>query len=173
MNVLQHFQHVKIFVFDVDGVLTNGRVLLLENGLQAREMHVKDGLALQMALRQGYRVVIVSGAASEPVINRFRYLGIEEIHLGIKDKLLFMQQFLANEGMDWEQVLFMGDDLPDLGVLQQAGLSCCPADAAIEVVQASKYISASKGGEGCVRDVIEKVLRLHNKWNYDTQIASR
>ena len=173
MNVLRHFQHVKVFVFDVDGVLTDGRVLLLENGLQARQMHVKDGLALQMALRQGYRVVILSGAASDPVISRFRYLGIEEVHLGVKDKLGFMEAFLQREGLPWEAILFMGDDLPDLGVLQQAGMSCCPADAAIEVVQQSKYISSFKGGEGCVRDVIEKVLRLHNRWQYDTGIVSR
>src|SRR5215218_6471691 len=149
-NVLEHFKSITTFVFDVDGVLTDGTVLMLENGLQARQMNIKDGLALQMAVRNGYKVIIVSGAASEPVINRFRYLGIEEIHLGIKENNLL-----------WKEMLFMGDDLPDINVLEKAGLPCCPADAAVEVKKISKYISPSKGGNGCVRDVIEKVLKLN------------
>jgi 3-deoxy-D-manno-octulosonate 8-phosphate phosphatase (KDO 8-P phosphatase) len=148
-------------------------VLLLENGLQARQMNIKDGLALQMAVKNGYKVVIVSGAASDPVINRFRYLGIEEIHLGIKDKLNFVQFFVDRNNLNWNEVLFMGDDLPDLLVLQKAGLPCCPADAAIEVKKISKYISAQKGGNGCVRDVIEKVLKLNGRWNYHPEISSR
>jgi 3-deoxy-D-manno-octulosonate 8-phosphate phosphatase (KDO 8-P phosphatase) len=145
----------------------------LENGLQARQMNIKDGLALQMAVTNGYRVIIVSGAASEPVINRFQYLGIKEIHLGIKDKLKFMHHFLEQNGLDWREILFMGDDLPDIPILEKAGLSCCPADAAIDVRKISKYISPAAGGKGCVRDVIEKVLKLNGHWTYDTQIASR
>jgi 3-deoxy-D-manno-octulosonate 8-phosphate phosphatase (KDO 8-P phosphatase) len=173
MNVLEYFQNITTFVFDVDGVLTDGSVLLLENGLQARQMNIKDGLALQMAIKNGYRVVIVSGAASEPVINRFRYLGIGEIHLGINDKLKFVQLFIEQNGLAWKEVLFMGDDLPDVLVLEKAGVACCPADAAIEVKKISKYISAQKGGNGCVRDVIEKVLKLNNHWNYHPEISSR
>ena len=157
MNVLEDFKNINTFVFDVDGVLTDGSVLLLENGLQARQMNIKDGLALQMAVKNGYKVVIVSGAASEPVINRFVYLGIEEIHLGVKDKLNFLENFVKQNGLDWTKILFMGDDLPDLLVLQKAGLPCCPADAAVEVKKISKYISPQKGGNGCVRDVREKV----------------
>jgi len=172
-NVLEHFKSITTFVFDVDGVLTDGTVLMLENGLQARQMNIKDGLALQMAVRNGYKVIIVSGAASEPVINRFRYLGIEEIHLGIKDKLKFVELFIEQNNLLWKEILFMGDDLPDINVLEKAGLPCCPADAAVEVKKISKYLSPSKGGNGCVRDVIEKVLKLNDRWNFHPEISSR
>ena len=172
-NVLAHFHNINTFVFDVDGVLTDGSVLLLENGLQARQMNIKDGLGLQMALKNGYKVIIISGAASEPVINRFRYLGIDEIHLGVSDKLYFLTIFIEQNGLQWDKILYMGDDLPDVEVLQKVGLSCCPADAAVEVKQVSKYISPINGGYGCVRDVIEKVLKLNNHWKYYSNISSR
>ena len=172
-NVLDLFQKIRTFIFDVDGVLTDGTVLLLENGLQARQMNIKDGLALQMALKNGFRVVILSGAASEPVIRRFQYLGINEIHLGVSDKLKFLLNFIEQESLDPEEILFMGDDLPDLDVLKRVGLPCCPADAAVEVQKSSKYISSKNGGSGCVRDVIEKVLKLNDRWKYTTSISSR
>lgn len=173
MNVLELFKPVNTFVFDVDGVLTNGMVLLLENGLQARQMNIKDGLALQMAIKNGYRVIILSGAASEPVIRRFQYLGVEEIHLGVRDKLKFLQLHAEQNGIDLGRTLFMGDDLPDVPVMENVGLATCPADAAIEVKQASHYISPFNGGSGCVRDVIEKVLKLNGHWNYHTEISSK
>jgi 3-deoxy-D-manno-octulosonate 8-phosphate phosphatase (KDO 8-P phosphatase) len=173
MNVLEDFQGITTFVFDVDGVMTDGGILLLENGLQARRMNIKDGLALQMAISNGYRVLVISGGSSEPVIRRLQYLGLEEINLGLKDKLKFMQHYLETNGIKWNEVLYMGDDLPDIPVLEQVGLSCCPADAAIEVKKLSKYISPIKGGFGCVRDVIEKVLKLNDHWQYHTGISSR
>lgn len=173
MNVLAYFHQVTTFVFDIDGVLTDGTVLLLENGLQARQMHVKDGLALQMALNNGYRVVILSGGFSEPVIGRFNKLGVKEVFLDIKDKRAFLEQYLDEQGLQWEEVLFMGDDLPDVAVLQSVGVPTCPADAVMEVKRVAKYISPVKGGFGCVRDVIEKVLKLNNHWNFDTSVTSR
>jgi 3-deoxy-D-manno-octulosonate 8-phosphate phosphatase (KDO 8-P phosphatase) len=173
MNILEKFKPIRSFVFDVDGVLTDGTVLLLENGLQARTMNIKDGLALQMALKNNYRVIIISGASSEPVIHRFQYLGVKEIHLGISDKLKFLQHFLELNALPWEEVLFMGDDLPDIPVLEHAGLACCPADAASDVKKVCTYISPADGGRGCVRDVIEKVLKLNGHWNYNTSISSR
>jgi 3-deoxy-D-manno-octulosonate 8-phosphate phosphatase (KDO 8-P phosphatase) len=173
MNILEKFKPIRTFIFDVDGVLTDGRVLLLENGLQARTMNIKDGLALQMALKNNYRVVIVSGASSEPVIHRFQYLGITEIHLGISDKLKFVEHFLSNHSLEWNEVLFMGDDLPDIPVLERAGIGCCPGDAATDVIRISHYISPENGGRGCVRDVIEKVLKLNGHWTYNTTISSR
>jgi 3-deoxy-D-manno-octulosonate 8-phosphate phosphatase (KDO 8-P phosphatase) len=173
MNVLEHFQDINTFVFDVDGVLTDGTVLLLENGLQARKMNVKDGLALQMAMKNGYKVVIISGGSSEPVIHRLQYLGITEINLGLKDKLKFLQAYVEQNQLSWKRILFMGDDLPDIPVLESVGLPCCPADAAIEVRKISKYISPVNGGYGCVRDVIEKVLKLNDHWRYHSDISSR
>ncbi|HEU0065047.1 MAG TPA: HAD hydrolase family protein [Flavisolibacter sp.] len=173
MNVLEYFQDITTFVFDVDGVLTDGSVLLLENGLQARKMNVKDGLALQMAIKNKYNVVIISGGVSEPVINRLKYLGIDEIHLGIKDKFKFLQLYVEQNNLSWHEVLYMGDDLPDVPVLELVALPCCPADAAVEVKKVCKYISALNGGSGCVRDVIEKVLKLNDHWNYHTDISSR
>jgi 3-deoxy-D-manno-octulosonate 8-phosphate phosphatase (KDO 8-P phosphatase) len=173
MNVLEYFKNITTFVFDVDGVLTDGRVLILEAGLQARQMHVKDGLALQMALKNGYNVVIISGAYSEPVLQRMQYLGITEIFLATKNKKKFLDNYLTQKEITWQQVLFMGDDLPDVAVLQKAGLSCCPADAVAEVKKISKYISSINGGYGCVRDVIEKVLKLNDHWNFDAEVTSR
>jgi 3-deoxy-D-manno-octulosonate 8-phosphate phosphatase (KDO 8-P phosphatase) len=173
MNVLEYFKPITTFVFDVDGVLTDGTVLLLDNGVQARRMHTKDGLAMQMALRNGYNVVIVSGAYSDPVLKRLQYLGITEIYLAIKNKKEFLSKYLEEKKVALEQVLFMGDDLPDLEVLQYVGLSCCPADAVAEVKKISTYIATLGGGHGCVREVIERVLKLNNKWNYNTEITSR
>ncbi|OLY92737.1 3-deoxy-D-manno-octulosonate 8-phosphate phosphatase (KDO 8-P phosphatase) [Cnuella takakiae] len=173
MNVLAYFHQVTTFVFDIDGVLTDGTVLLLENGLQARQMHVKDGLALQMALKNGYRVVIISGGYSEPVIGRFQKLGVQEVFLDVKDKKGFLDQYLKEQNLRWEEVLFMGDDLPDVAVLQVVGVPTCPADAVMEVKRVAKYISPIKGGFGCARDVIEKVLKLNNHWHFDTSVTSR
>lgn len=173
MNILELFRPVTTFIFDVDGVLTDGTVLLLENGLQARQMNIKDGLALQMALRNGFRVVIISGGSSAPVMSRLQYLGLEEIHLGVKNKKEFLLDYMTRNSLDWSEILFMGDDLPDMDVLREAGLSCCPADAVAEVRSLCRYISPLEGGKGCVRDVIEKVLKLHDRWNYHPEISSR
>lgn len=173
MNVLEKFSQVTMFVFDVDGVLTDGTVLLLENGLQARRMHIKDGLALQMALRAGFKVVIVSGSYSEPVVKRMHYLGITEVYCAIKNKKEFLEEYLQKQNTDWKNILFMGDDLPDITTIKSAGVGCCPADAVTEVKNASNYISPVSGGYGCVRDVIEKVLKLNNAWNFDVEITSR
>ena len=173
MNVLELFKRITTFVFDVDGVLTDGSVILLENGLQARTMNIKDGLALQMALKNGYRVIIISGGSSEPVIRRLQYLGLEDVHLGLKDKLKFFEGLRSQYNLEWNEVLFMGDDLPDLPVLEKAGLPCCPEDAVAEVKAVCQYISPVKGGYGAVRDVIEKVLKLNGHWNYHTEVSSR
>lgn len=173
MNVLEKFSQVTTFVFDVDGVLTDGTVLLLDNGLQARKMHIKDGLALQMALKAGFKVVIVSGSYSEPVVKRMHYLGITEVYCAVKNKKEFLEEYLQKQNTDWKNILFMGDDLPDIATIKSAGVGCCPADAVTEVKNASSYISPVSGGYGCVRDVIEKVLKLNNAWNFDVEVTSR
>ena len=173
MNVLEYFKEVSTFVFDLDGVLTDGTVLVLNDGLQARQMHVKDGLALQMALKNGYNVIIISGGISEPVIRRLQKLGVTEVYFDIKDKLLFLDEYLTNRRLGWHEVLFMGDDIPDLLAMKESGLPCCPADAVPEIKSISRYIAALPGGKGCVREVIEKVLKLQGHWGNDTSIASK
>ena len=173
MNVLEHLKRINTFIFDVDGVLTDGRVLLLENGLQARQMHIKDGLALQMALKYGYNVVIISGGYSDPVLKRMHYLGVTEVYLAIKNKYQFIENYLAERKIKWETVLFMGDDLPDIETLMAVGVATCPSDAIAEVREVSEYISSIGGGYGCVRDVIEKVLKLNDNWKFDTEVTSK
>ncbi len=173
MNVLEYFKEISTFVFDLDGVLTDGTVLVLNDGLQARQMHVKDGLALQMALKNGYNVIIISGGISEPVIRRLQKLGVTEVYFDIKDKLLFLDEYLTNRRLAWNEILFMGDDLPDLEILNRVAVPCCPADAVMEVKKISKYISPVKGGYGCVRDVIEKVLKLNDNWKFTNDVTSR
>jgi len=172
MTLFERFKQINTFVFDVDGVLTDGTVLLLDNGLQARRMHIKDGLALQMASRN-HRVVIVSGSYSEPVLKRLQYLGLTEIFLGTKDKLGFLKNYLQERNLQWQEVLYMGDDLPDIPVLKSAGVASCPADAVAEVKAQCQYISPISGGLGCVRDVIEKVLKLSGHWHTETDLVSQ
>lgn len=173
MNVLESFRPVRTFVFDVDGVLTDSTVLLLENGLQARTMTVKDGLALQLAQKNGYRVWIISGGSSAPVKERMDYLGLAEVHLGVKDKLALTESLMQKYGATWNEILFMGDDLPDLDLLGRVGLACCPQDAVPEVKSMAHYVSPLRGGQGAVRDVIEKVLKLNGQWVHQSDIASR
>ena len=111
-------------------------------------MNVKDGIALQMAMKNDYNVIVISGGASEPVIQRLLYLGIKEVHLGLKDKEKFLEAYVNQHGLRWKQMLYMGDDLPDVPVMKLVGLPCCPADAALEVKKISKYISPLNGGCG-------------------------
>ena len=173
MNLLELFKPITTFVFDVDGVLTDGTVLVLENGLQARRMNIKDGFALQMAVKNGYRVLIVSGGNSPQVANRLEKLGIHDVHMSIGDKKTFITDYMLKNNLSKAQLLYMADDLPDLPVMSVVGLPCCPADAVNEVKEAVQYISPLKGGDACVRDVIEKVLKLNDHWNYREDVASR
>lgn len=167
------FQHITTFIFDVDGVLTDGTVLVLENGLLARRMSIKDGYALQLAVKKGYRLLVISGAAASPVVDRLEKLGITEIHTGVTHKKDFVKNFIATHKLAAAEVLFMGDDMPDLPVMSVAGLPACPADAVAEIKEASKYISSFNGGCGCVRDVIEKVMKQKGHWEHSDDIASR
>lgn len=173
MNVLAEFKKVTTFVFDVDGVLTDSTVLLLENGLQARRMNIKDGLALQMAIKNGFKVIAVSGSFSEPVIQRLKKLGIDEVHMSVKNKKRFIEDYITGNNLKWDEILYMADDLPDIGLMKMAGLPCCPADAVPEILELSKYISPVNGGFGCVRDVIEKVLRVQDKWIFHEDVISK
>lgn len=166
------FGRVDTFILDMDGVLTDGKVLVLENGLQARVMSIRDGYALQLAVRKGYRVSIVSGAESLPVTERLQKLGVTDVFMAVKDKGSFIRDYCAGKKIGTETVLFMGDDMPDLPVAGIAGMFCCPADAIDEIREVADYISPAGGGQGCVRDVIEQVLKLRGHWNNDSSVTS-
>ena len=172
-ELLQAFKNISTFVFDVDGVLTDGTVLVLGHGIQARRMHIKDGLALQMAIRKNYRVLVISGGNSPEVKERLAKLGIPDVHMEVTDKQSLLASYITANGLRTEEVLYMGDDLPDLAVMNIAGLPCCPADAAPEVKEIARYISPLNGGAACVREVIEKVLRLNDDWHFEEHIRSR
>ena len=173
MNVLEKFKPIKTFVFDVDGVLTDGSLLILDDGQMVRRMNIKDGYALQLAIKKGYRVVIISGGTSEAVAERLNRLGVTDCFLKVDNKKEKLIEYVSQNRLKWEEVLFMGDDIPDYTSMQLTGLSCCPADAAVEIKQLSHYISPLNGGDGCARDVIEKVLKLNSHWDLDTTVASR
>ena len=173
MNVLSLFQHITTLVFDVDGVLTDGNLMILPNGVMARRMNIKDGYALQLAVKKNYHVAIISGGNSEEVKERLNLLGIKDVFMRISDKKECLTEYMAVNNISREEVLFMGDDIPDYEVMQSVALACCPADAAHEIKAISQYISPKKGGQGCARDVIEKVLALHNDWLPDTHIKSQ
>lgn len=172
MNVLAHFKDIKLFVLDVDGVLTDGSLILLDNGEMARKMNIKDGYALQLAVKKGYDILVISGGSSEAVKMRLQKLGIINIHLSVSNKRDLLQEFVSGKNLSWSQVLYMGDDIPDVLPMQLAGVSCCPADAVPEVRSIAHYISPIAGGFGCVRDVIEKVMKLNDDWNDHPEIAS-
>lgn len=166
------FRNINTFILDMDGVLTDGKVLVLENGQQARVMSIRDGYAIQLAIKKGYRVSIVSGAESLPVTQRLNKLGVKDIFMAVKDKGSFILDWCRQHSIDKGQVLFMGDDMPDLPVAGVAGLFCCPSDAIPEIMAVANYISPLRGGSGCVRDVIEQVLKLNNHWNNDASVTS-
>jgi 3-deoxy-D-manno-octulosonate 8-phosphate phosphatase (KDO 8-P phosphatase) len=165
MNIFAEFKMVKTFVFDMDGVLTDGTLLLLKGDEWLRKMHIRDGHALQLAAKKGYRIVVLSGGISEPVKKRLRLLGVHDVYMLVTDKKIKLEKYIQKHALPAAEILYMGDDVPDLKSMQIVGLPCCPADAASELKQLSKYISPFKGGEGCVRDVIEKVLKLNGDWN--------
>jgi len=173
MNILSKFKPIKTFVFDVDGVLTDGTLLVLNDGQMARQMNIKDGYALQLAVKKGYRVLVISGGTSHAVKQRLDKLGVTENFLQVENKKEKLIGYITEHNLKWEEVLFMGDDIPDHSAMQLVGLPCCPADAATEIKQISQYISPFDGGKGCARDVIEKVLKLNGHWDLDTTVASK
>ena len=164
MNVLEAFQPIKLFILDVDGVLTDGQVYLMEDESVVRRMNIKDGWALQWAVKKGYQFGVISGAKSSSVRVRMERLGISNVHLGVEDKEPVIEAMMAEYGLQKEEVLYMGDDVPDLPCLKVVGLACCPSDAVPEVKALAHYISPFAGGQCCVRDVIEKVLRMNGDW---------
>lgn len=164
MNIKELLTKVTTFIFDYDGVLTDGTIIINHDGELLRTAHVRDGYAIRQAINKGYRVAIISGGKTESVKKRFEVLGVMDVFLGVGDKLSVYKEYLQKNGLESEEVLFMGDDIPDFEVMQNVGVATCPADAAPEIKSLAHYISAVKGGRGCARDVIEQVMRVQDKW---------
>lgn len=173
MNLLATFKPVKLFALDVDGVLTDGSLLVMNDGQLVRRMNIKDGYALQLAVKKGYHVLVISGGNSDAVKMRLDKLGVKEVFMSVLNKKEVLQQYMQQHSIQKNEVLYMGDDMPDIGVMQMAGVPCCPADAVAEIKDICTYISPIKGGEGCVRDIIEKVLKLNAHWNDDGSTPSK
>ena len=156
---------ITTFIFDIDGVLTNGVVTIFPDGEMVRNMNIKDGYALKTAVKSGYNVCIISGGTNEAVRKRFEVLGITNVYLGAHNKIDQFNEYINLNNIKPEHILYMGDDIPDYPVMAEVGLPCCPKDAVPEIKNISAYISHKKGGAGCVRDVIEQVLKVQGKWD--------
>lgn len=161
----EYLEHITTFIFDVDGVLTDGKILITTSGEMLRNMNIKDGYAMKTAVDKQYNVCIISGGSNEGVRKRLEGLGITDIFLGAHNKIEQLNTYTNAKNIDLKNVLYVGDDIPDMPVMQLVGLPCCPQDAAPEVKAISKYVSHKNGGSGCVRDVIEQVLKVQGKWN--------
>jgi 3-deoxy-D-manno-octulosonate 8-phosphate phosphatase (KDO 8-P phosphatase) len=163
-NYKSQLKDINTFIFDYDGVLSDGTVILMPDGEALRTANVKDGYALQLAVKSGYNVAIISGGNSASMVRRFEALKIKDFFLGVNNKVEVFENFLKKKNLKAEHVLYMGDDIPDYKVMKKVGLACCPADASAEIKKISHYISDKNGGKGCVRDVIEQTLKVHGKW---------
>jgi 3-deoxy-D-manno-octulosonate 8-phosphate phosphatase (KDO 8-P phosphatase) len=158
------FSNINTFIFDVDGVLTDGSVQSFKDGEHSRTFYIKDGYAIEKAIQSGFNVIIISGGFEEGVKNRLTFLGIRDIFLGVKDKLDLYNNYTKDKNINKDQILYMGDDIPDYKMLKLVGLPTCPADAVEDIKQICKYVSPYPGGRGAVRDVIEKTMRAQGKW---------
>jgi 3-deoxy-D-manno-octulosonate 8-phosphate phosphatase (KDO 8-P phosphatase) len=163
-NFKTRLNHIKAFAFDVDGVLTDGKITFLSDAAVSRTVYARDAHAIQHAVQKGYVVVIISAARDEMLRTRYQRLGMQEVYLGCTDKEVTLKEFAAVYDLHYDNILFMGDDVPDYNAMKLAGVAACPYNAAHEIREICHYISPEKGGEGCVRDVISQVMRLHGKW---------
>lgn len=163
-NVLELFKPIRTFIFDIDGVIASNSMLATEEGYLLRKVHGKDGTAFALALANGYNVWVLSGGTAHILAERFTKMGAQEVHTAVKNKKELAQELAAKNNLSLDSALYMGDDLPDIQIMEKCRLACCPKDACNEAKAVSQYISPLNGGEGCVRDVIEKVLRLNGHW---------
>lgn len=159
--------NVNTFIFDYDGVMTDGKLMLQHDGQPLRTANVKDGYSLQLAVKLGYKVVIISGGISKSVENRFESLKVKDVFLGVTNKYEVFEKFISDNNLNPENIVYMGDDIPDFKVMKKVGVPVCPADAVEEIKEISVYISDKDGGHGCVRDIIEQVLKVQGKWMTD------
>lgn len=160
----KRLKNVNTLIFDYDGVMTDGTVYMDSNGDPLRTSNVKDGYALQLAGKQGFHLAVISGAVVTNITKRLNMLGVSDVYTGIPDKVVKLEEYMAQYGLKPEQIVYVGDDIPDIKVMRRVGVAACPADAAPEVREICHYISERRGGQGCVRDIIEKTLKLQGKW---------
>jgi 3-deoxy-D-manno-octulosonate 8-phosphate phosphatase (KDO 8-P phosphatase) len=163
-NYKGRLKNITTFVFDFDGVITDGRIWVYKDNWSQRAANVKDGYALHYAEKIGYNVAVISSGIGTSIRERMNSIGITDVYTEVYSKIDKFNEYIACKNVSKDQVLYMGDDIPDYEVMREVGIACCPADAAREIKDISHYISPVKGGEGCVRDVIEQVLRIRNDW---------
>ena len=163
-NFKEELINIRAFVFDIDGVLSLQTIALNSFGVPSRTVNLRDGYAIQLAVKKGYRIGVISGSNCKEYSKRLKLLGVSDIYLNCRSKIDHFNSFMKKYDLKSSEVMYMGDDIPDFEVMKIAGLPVCPADADSEIKQISIFISDKKGGEGCVRDIIEQVLRLNNKW---------
>ena len=159
---------IKALVFDVDGVLSASVISLYPSGEPMRSANIKDGYALQLAVKRGFHVAVITGGRAEAVRVRYTKLGITDLYMGSAVKIHDYHAFKNKYALRDEDILYMGDDVPDIEIMRECGLPCCPKDAAYEVKEISKYVSYACGGNGCARDVIEQVLKANHMWMTDS-----
>ena len=163
-NFKEDIAKIEAMIFDVDGVMTDGRIIPTAEGDFIRCYNCKDGYALAYAIRHGYRVCIITGGYGAILERRLRMLGVKEYYIDCMDKMTTLREYMERHGLEPEQVLYMGDDIPDLECMREVGMPVCPADSASEVLECSRYVSEYEGGRGAVRDIIEQVLRAKGDW---------
>lgn len=155
---------IKVIVFDVDGVLSASTVPMDNDGQPVRTLNIKDGYAIQLAVKKGLEIGIITGGKTEQIRRRYASLGVKHIYIGSSVKIVDFEDLLQKTGATPEEVLYVGDDIPDYEIMQRVGLPCCPADAAPEIKAISKYVSPFEGGYGCGRDVVEQVMKAQGLW---------
>ncbi len=170
-NRLEYFKHIRTFIFDVDGVMTDGTLQVTDSGDALRTFHTRDGYAMRRAVQEGYNICVITGGKGNSIERRLKDLGISHYYTGVGDKLPVYQRYIAAHNLNPAEILFMGDDLNDYEVMHKVGLACCPADACTEIIEMAHYISPNTGGKGCVRDVIEKVMKLQGTWDNQYTIS--
>lgn len=163
-NFKEKLNKITTLIFDIDGVFTDNKVLVMENGEVIRNVHSKDGYAVQLAVKKGYRLVIISGGNNVAVKNLLAKAGVQHLFINQHDKLQCYKDFIYENNLNDEEILYMGDDLPDHEVMSRVGIAACPNDSATEIKAISIYISPKNGGQGCVRDIIEQVMRVQGTW---------
>lgn len=163
-NILKKFKLITAFAFDMDGVLTNGKLICDTNGEQLRIMNIKDGYAMNEAIKKNYQMIIISGSESIGARIRLEKLGLTNIFMNVDNKKKVLDKWMTENEIKPENLLYMGDDIPDMEVIKFASIGACPKDATQDILEISDYISPYNGGDGCVRDVIEKVMKLQGKW---------